>query len=103
MRGIEDHALALQHPGIAPPQRLGLAPGAVEQNDAFDIPEDGALVVLELALAVDRDDVAIRVELFRLSGAEIQYRPARGIGHWPTQRLRQARPRQADLHHRIPK
>src|SRR5262249_354322 len=36
----EDHALAFQHPGIAPPQRLGLAPGAVEQHDAFDTLED---------------------------------------------------------------
>jgi hypothetical protein len=29
---------------IAPPQRLGLAPGSVEQHDAFDVGEDGALV-----------------------------------------------------------
>ena len=56
----ENDALAFQHPGIAPPQRLGLAPGAVEQHDAFDIAEDGALVRLDLALAVDRDDLARR-------------------------------------------
>src|SRR5689334_11999108 len=40
LRRIEDHALAFQHPGIAPPQRLGLAPGAVEHDHALDAVED---------------------------------------------------------------
>src|SRR5580704_15239560 len=35
--GPEHDTLAFEHPGIAPPQRLGLAPGAVEQDDAFDL------------------------------------------------------------------
>src|SRR4029077_5437399 len=56
--GAEDDALALQHPRIAPPQRLGLAPGTVEQHDALDIAEYGALARLDLTLAVDRDDFA---------------------------------------------
>src|SRR5215207_3340645 len=46
----QNHPLTLQHPRVAPPQRLGLAPGSVEQHDAFDVGEDGALVRLDLAL-----------------------------------------------------
>src|ERR1700730_6334211 len=35
--GPKHDTLAFEHPGIAPPQRLGLAPGAVEQDDALDL------------------------------------------------------------------
>src|SRR5882757_6793473 len=100
MRRAEDDALAFQHPGIAPPQRLGLAPGAVQQHDAFDVFQDGALVVLDLALAVDGDDIAVGLELGDLGRAEIEYRPPAGIGDLPSQRLGKARPRQADLQQR---
>src|SRR5439155_10721688 len=55
-RRTKDDALAFQHPRIAPPQRLGLAPGAVEQHDAFNVFQDGALVVLDFTLAIDGDD-----------------------------------------------
>src|SRR6202165_3982219 len=101
MRRAEDDALALQHPGIAPPQRLGLAPGTVEQHDAFEIFQDGALVLLNLALAVDGDDLAVGLELADLRRAEIEHRPAAGIMHWPSQRLGKARPRQPDLQYRV--
>src|SRR6266568_4408453 len=43
--GPEHDALALEHPGIAPPQRLGLAPGAVEQDDALDLAQRLLLVI----------------------------------------------------------
>src|SRR5665213_964165 len=75
----EDHPLAFQHPGVAPPQRLGLAPGAVEQHDALDVFENGALVVLDMALVVDGDDISVGFEISDLGGAEIEHRPARGI------------------------
>src|ERR1700692_1033268 len=97
----EDYALAFQHPRIAPPQRLGLAPGAVEQHNALDVFQDGALVVFDFALAVDGDDVAGGLEVGDFRRAEIEYRPAAGIGDLPPQRLREARPRQADFQHRI--
>src|SRR6476469_7801848 len=63
IRRTEDDALAFQHPGITPPQRLGLAPGAVEQHDALDVFQDGALMVLDLALAVDGDDIPVGIEV----------------------------------------
>ena len=63
--------------------------------------EDGALVRLDFALAVDRDDLGIGIEIGDLGRAEIQHRPARGIVDRPSQRLGQARPGQADLDHRI--
>src|SRR5690348_5295278 len=62
----EDHALAFQHPGIAPPQRLGLAPGAVEKDDTFDRLEDRSLAVGHLTLARQRDDLAVGIEIGRL-------------------------------------
>ena len=101
MRRAQDDALAFQHPRVAPPQRLGLAPGAVEQHDAFDIPEDGALIVFDFTLAVDGDDIPVGFELGDLGGAEIQYRPAAGIVDRPSQCLGKARPRQSDLQHRV--
>ncbi len=54
-----------------------------------------------LALAVDGDDIAVGLELGDLRRAEIEHRPARGIVDRPAQRLGKARPRQADLQHRI--
>ena len=33
----ENDAAAFQHPGVPPPQRLGLAPGSIQQNDSFDL------------------------------------------------------------------
>src|ERR1044072_2021266 len=40
----EQHAAAFQHPRIAPPHRLGLAPGAVEQDDALDPAQRSVLI-----------------------------------------------------------
>src|SRR5260370_5008653 len=99
--GAEDDPLALQHPRIAPPQRLGLAPGAIQQHDALDIAEDGALVGLDFALAVDGDDIAVGLELADLGRAEIEHGPARGVVDRPSQRLGEAGPGQADLYDRI--
>ena len=59
--------------------------------------QDGALIVLHLALAVDGDDLSVGIEVGDLRRAEIEHRPARGIGDRPSQRLGQARPRQSDL------
>src|SRR5579872_1947026 len=61
-RGSENNSLAFQHPGIAPPQRLGLAPGAIEEHDAFDLAQDGLLILLDLALAIDRDKLVGLIE-----------------------------------------
>src|SRR5262245_35753016 len=55
----EHDAPALEHPGIAPPQRLGLAPGAVEQDDAFDLAQRRILVIDRVAVLVHEYDVAI--------------------------------------------
>ena len=60
LRRIENDAPALQHPRIAPPQRLGLAPAAVEQHHAFETLQDRLLAILGLALPVDDDDVGVR-------------------------------------------
>src|ERR1700729_2838042 len=62
-RRTENDALALQHPGIAPPQCLGLTPGPVKQHNPFDIIKDVALMVLELALAIEGDHIARRIEI----------------------------------------
>src|SRR5580698_5531660 len=87
MRRPQDHALAFQHPCIAPPQRLGLTPGAVEQHDAFDVFQDRALVVLDLALAVDGDDISVGLQIGDFGRAEIEYGPARGIVNLPPSAL----------------
>ncbi len=99
--GSENDSLAFQHPGIAPPQCLSLAPGAVEQHDAFDVFENGALMLLQFALSVDRDDLLVGVEVGDLGRAEIEDRPTRGIVDLPSQRLGEARPGQAYLDDRI--
>ena len=52
---------------------------------------------LDLALAVDRDDLGIGIEIGDLGRTEIKHRPARGIVHGPSQRLGEAWPGQADL------
>src|SRR5215831_3326860 len=75
--GPENDALAFQHPRIAPPQRLGLAPGAVEQHHALDISKYRALTILDVALAIDRHDLRVRIELSDLRRAEIKHGPAR--------------------------
>ena len=46
------------------------------QHDAFDVLQDRALIVLDLALAVDGYNVAVRIEVRDLGGAEIKHRPA---------------------------
>src|SRR5579872_2465030 len=89
-RGSENHALAFQHPGIAPPQRLGLAPGAVEHHHAFELAEEGALVLRNLALAVERNDLALHVEVGGARRAEIEHSPVRGILDRVPERLGQA-------------
>jgi len=61
-----------------------------------DIAENAALVWLDLALAVNRDNLTIGVQLRDLRRAEIKHRPARGIFDRTSQRLAKARPRQAD-------
>ena len=55
------------------------------------------------ALVVDGDDIAVGLEVRDLGRTEIEHGPARGIEHPAAQRLGQARPRQADLEHRIRK
>ena len=74
------------------PGKLGELKGAVEQYDAFDVFQNPALIFLDLALAVDGDDVAVGSEIRDLGRAEIEHRPARGIRHRPPQRLGEARP-----------
>jgi len=58
------------------PQRLGLAPGAVKQHDAFNVFEGGALIILDFALAIDGDDFALRLQVGDLRGAEIEQPPS---------------------------
>ncbi len=48
---LQNQATAFQHPGIAPPQRFGLLPCAVEQNNSLDILEN-SLILGRAALAV---------------------------------------------------
>jgi hypothetical protein len=60
-----------------------------------------ARCLFHLALAVDGDDLGIRVEFAHLGRAEIEHGPARGVVHWPAERLCKARPGQADLHHGV--
>jgi hypothetical protein len=55
------------------------------------------------AFVVDGNDIAVGFDLGDLGGTEIEHRPARGIEHPASQRLGQARPRQADPEHRIGK
>src|SRR3982751_4787792 len=62
LRRTEDDTLTFQHPRVAPPQRLGLTPGPIEQHDAFDLLQDGALAIFDFALAVDGDNVAVRIK-----------------------------------------
>ena len=59
------------------------------------------MIVRKLALAVDRDDFGISIEVGNFRRSEIKHRPARGIGDRTAQRLRQARPRQSNLQHGI--
>ena len=96
----EQHAAALEHPGVAPPHRLGLAPGAVEQDDALDVAQRRFLVGQGSALAGDHHDVAAGRERLRLERAEIENRPALRIG-LAAEHFRQRRPRQADLEMRV--
>ena len=96
----EDHALAFQHPGIPPPQRLGLAPGAVEQDHAIDRFEDRALVLGDLALPREGQHLAVGVEIGRLGRPEIKNRPARGVCDGAAQRLGETRLGQPDPDHR---
>ena len=56
---------------------------------------------LDLALAVDRDDLGVGIEIGDLGRTEIKHRPARGIMHGPSQRLGEAWPGQADFDDRI--
>src|SRR5258707_11325215 len=90
----EHHATAFEHPRIAPPQGLGLAPGAVQQHDALDVAHQGILISLELALAVEKDDLAVGREARRLYRAEIKDRPAMRVDG-AAENLAEARPRQA--------
>src|SRR5262245_54184454 len=92
----EHDALALGHPGIAPPQRLGLAPGAVEQDDAFYLAQHRALVIDRVAVLVHDHDVAIGQDRRGPDRTEIEDRPALRIGR-SAEDLGEARPGQADL------
>ena len=73
----------------------------VEQHDAFDVLQDRALIVLDLALAIDGDDIAIGLKVGDFRRTEIKHRPTRRVVHRPPERLGQARPRQSDFQHRI--
>jgi len=92
----ENDAPAFEHPGIAPPQRLGLAPIAVEQHDPLNIVKQRVLIAFRFALAVEHDDLAIGRERGYLGGAEIKDRPALRIDG-AAENLGEARPRQPDL------
>src|ERR1700704_6789717 len=78
--GPEHDALALEHPAVAPPQRLGLAPGAVEQDDALDLAQRGILVIDRVAVLVHHHDVATGQNRLGLDRTEIEDRPALRIG-----------------------
>src|SRR5579871_2006530 len=45
--GPKDHPAAFQHPRIAPPQRLGLTPASVQQDDTLKGTQDRTLVRLD--------------------------------------------------------
>src|SRR5512139_1094682 len=89
-------ALALEHPAIAPPQRLGLAPGAVEQDDALDFAQRRVLVIDRVAALVHHHDIAFRQDRLGLHRTEIEDRPALRIGR-AAEYLGEARPGQSDL------
>jgi len=95
MRRRQHHAPRLEHPGVAPPQGLGLAPGAVEQHRPLDGRQRACLVEQGNALGVERDHLTSLGQGLGSRRAEMQDRPAFRIGR-PAQRLGQARPRQAD-------
>src|SRR6185312_767663 len=92
-------APAFQHPGISPPQRLRLAPAAVEQNDAFDLVERRLLIAKRCALSIEQDDIAAWRQLRRARRAEIEHRPAPGIDG-SAEELGETRPGESDLERR---
>src|SRR3981189_3428555 len=98
--GPEHDTLALEHPAVAPPQRLGLAPGAVEQDDALDLAQRGILVIDRVAVLVHHHDLAIGRDRLGLDRAEIEDRPALRIGG-AAEDLCEAWPGQADLEERV--
>ena len=55
---VQHEPLQLQQPWVAPPQRLRLAPGAVEQHDALEAAQHPVGVGQRIAVAVQRDDRA---------------------------------------------
>src|SRR5581483_6239173 len=93
-------APAFQHPRLAPPKRLRLAPAAVEEDDALDLRERRVLIARGLCLAVEHDDLAAGAELGGARRAQIEHRPALGIGR-TGERLAEARPGEADLEARL--
>ncbi len=96
----EHDALTLKHPGIAPPQRLGLAPGAVKQDDAFDLAQRRILMIDRVAFLVQYHDVAIGQDRRGLDRTKIEDRPALRIDR-AAEDLSEARPGQADLKQRV--
>ena len=59
--------------------------------------QDSALMLGHAALAIQRDDGAVGLEISNLGGAQIEHRPARRIVDRAAKQLGQARPGQSDL------
>src|SRR5262245_37002457 len=76
----QHQTLRFQHPWVAPPQRLRLAPGAVEDDDAVDAGESRVLVGDRLALLVDDGHLTPRRNVGGLRRAQMQDGPAARIG-----------------------
>src|SRR5579883_2202442 len=78
-RRREDEAARLQEPGVAPPQRLRLAPASIEEDDAVERGERRRLVGERRAAAAERGQRRPRRAL-RGGGAKVEHAPARGRG-----------------------
>src|SRR5262249_31880448 len=96
----QHNARAFQHPRIAPPERLRLAPAAVGADDARDPRGRRILIARGPALAIEHDDLAARSEFSRPRRAQIGHRPTLWIGG-TAERLAEARPGEADLEGRV--
>ncbi len=96
---MEDKPAQLQEPGIAPPERLCLTPGAVEQHNSLETRERWRRVGQRRSSPVERDDAAGHIG-WELRRAEIEHAPLLRI-RVASQSLRKIGPAQPDFQRRM--